>query len=131
MHDRYQLGCWGNDTYADKYNLPKVDCALGTVKQNNVTSWYGDKRAISDFDKRISHILKHRNKLIRGRPAWKDLSSHIFSFNIQNEGQGHLNGNVAPYPSWWCDRATKMRRIMGKSRVLISTGESSLALTYK
>ncbi|KAK0384836.1 hypothetical protein NLU13_7314 [Sarocladium strictum] len=122
LHDRYQLGCWGNDTYVQKYHLPAVDCALGSVKQNNVEWWYRDANAIRDFENRIKHILEHRNKLIPGQPAWKDLSSHIFAFNIQNEGQGHLNNNIAPHPSWWCDRAKFMRRIMGKSRVLISTG---------
>ncbi|CAG9981788.1 unnamed protein product [Clonostachys byssicola] len=102
LHDRYQLGCWGNDAYVDKYHLPAVDCSTGKASDNNVEFWYSDKNCISDFENRIRHILEHRNARISGSPAWKDLSSHIFSFNIQNEGQGHLNGNIAPHPSW-CD----------------------------
>uniref|UniRef100_A0A8H7TQ56 mannan endo-1,4-beta-mannosidase n=1 Tax=Bionectria ochroleuca TaxID=29856 RepID=A0A8H7TQ56_BIOOC len=114
LHDRYQLGCWGNDAYVDKYHLPAVDCSTGKASDNNVEFWYSDKNCISDFENRIRHILEHRNARITGSPAWKDLSSHIFSFNIQNEGQGHLNGNIAPHPSWWCDRAKFMRNIMGQ-----------------
>jgi len=126
MHDRYQLGCWGNDTYVAKYDLPALDCAIGKASANDVTPWYADAGPIADFENRLEHILEHRNALIEGSPAWKDLSSHIFSFNIQNEGQGHLNGNIAPRPEWWCDRATFMRGIMGSSKVLISTGRSFL-----
>lgn len=122
LHDRYQLGCWGNDTYVEKYHLPAVDCAQGKASDNNVEFWYSDANCISDFENRIRHVLEHRNGRIDGSPAWKDLSSHIFAFNIQNEGQGHLNGNIPPHPSWWCDRATFMRGIMGGSDVLISTG---------
>ncbi|KAF5557198.1 glycoside hydrolase [Fusarium phyllophilum] len=89
---------------------------------NNVEFWYSDKNCISDFQNRIRHVLEHKNTLISGSPAWKDLNSHIFAFNIQNEGQGHLNNNIPPHPSWWCDRAGFMRGIMGSSKVLISTG---------
>ena len=98
MHDRYQLGCWGNDTYVSKYKLPAIDCAVGKASDNNVEWWYRDASPIYDFENRLRHVLEHRNNLIDGSPAWKDLSSHIFSFNIQNEGQGHLNGNIAPHP---------------------------------
>jgi mannan endo-1,4-beta-mannosidase len=131
MHDRYQLGCWGNDSYVDKYHLPAVDCATGSASDNNVEFWYSDSNCISDFENRIRHILEHRNSRIDGSPAWKDLSSHIFSFNIQNEGQGHLNGNIAPHPTWWCDRATFMRSIMGESGVLISTGKIASNLVHQ
>ncbi|KAH7081004.1 glycoside hydrolase superfamily [Paraphoma chrysanthemicola] len=122
MHDRYQLGCWGNDTYVSKYKLPAIDCAQKPASQNDVTWFYQDPSPIFDFDNRLTHILQHRNQLLPGAPQWKDLSDHIFSFNIQNEGQGHLRGNVAPAPNWWCDRSKKMRGIMGSSPILISTG---------
>jgi mannan endo-1,4-beta-mannosidase len=87
-----------------------------------VTSWYSDLNSVTDFDNRIAHVLEHSNEMIKGAPKWKDLSEYIFSFNIQNEGQGHLRGNIAPVPGWWCDRAEFMREIMGDSEVLISTG---------
>ncbi|KAF9884875.1 hypothetical protein FE257_000942 [Aspergillus nanangensis] len=123
LHDRYQLGCWGNDTYVTKYDLPALDCATGSASANDVTSWYKNPRAIRDFDNRIQHCLEHRNRFIRGSPKWKDLAEYIFAFDIQNEGQGHLNQNIAPVPKWWCDRSRFMRSIMGRrSKVLIGTG---------
>jgi mannan endo-1,4-beta-mannosidase len=88
-----------------------------------VTSWYSDPAPVADFENRIAHVLEHSNVLIEGAPKWKDLSEYIFSFNIQNEGQGHLDGNVAPVPEWWCERAKFMRGIMGDSGVLVATGE--------
>jgi mannan endo-1,4-beta-mannosidase len=123
LHDRYQLGCWGNDSYVRKYSLPALDCSFGKASDNDVTSWYSDPDSVTDFDNRIAHVLEHSNDLIEGAPKWKDLDEYIFSFNIQNEGQGHLNGNVAPVPGWWCERAEWMRERMGDSEVLISTGE--------
>ncbi|KAK2768866.1 hypothetical protein FQN54_000726 [Arachnomyces sp. PD_36] len=122
LHDRYQLGCWGNDTYVEKYNLPAIDCAAIPASNNDVTTWYTGEGPINDFENRIEHVLEHENSLLPGSPSWKDLSDYIFSFNIQNEGQGHLNENVAPAPQWWCDRSKFMREIMGGSKVLISTG---------
>lgn len=122
LHDRYQLGCWGNDTYVSKYKLPAVDCNTASASSNDVTWFYQDPSPIYDYDKRIKHILEHRNTLLSGSPQWKDLSDYIFSFNIENEGQGHLRNNVPPAPNWWCDRSKKMRAIMGGSKVLISTG---------
>jgi mannan endo-1,4-beta-mannosidase len=88
-----------------------------------VTAWYSDPESVSDFENRIAHVLEHSNSLIEGAPKWKDLSGYIFSFNIQNEGQGHLNNNTAPVPKWWCDRSKFMRQLMGDSGVLVSTGE--------
>jgi mannan endo-1,4-beta-mannosidase len=123
LHDRYQLGCWGNDSYVRKYSLPALDCSFGKASHNDVTSWYSDPDSVTDFDNRVAHILEHSNDLIEGAPKWKDLDEYIVSFNIQNEGQGHLNGNVAPVPGWWCERAERMRERMGDSEVLISTGE--------
>ena len=93
-----------------------------------MTFWYSDPNSVSDFDNRIAHVLEHSNELIEGSPKWKDLSEYIFSFNIQNEGQGHLRSNIAPVPNWWCERAEFMRDIMGDSEVLISTGKCSRRL---
>lgn len=107
----------------EKYNLPAIDCANIPASNNNVTSWYSCQGAIEDFEKRIEHVLQHQNELLPGSPRWKDLSDYIFSFNIQNEGQGHLNENIAPVPQWWCDRSRFMRQLMGRSEILISTGK--------
>lgn len=121
MHDRYQLGCWGNDTYAVKYNLPQIDCTYQKASLNDAGVFYSNPDAIKDFDHRIEHILEHRNHKIAGSPKWKDLSEHVFSLEIQNEGQGH-NGDIPPYPHWWCDRSKVMRKLMDCSKVKISTG---------
>lgn len=71
----------------------------------------------------MKHIVNHRNAHL-GNKKWSELASHIYAFNIQNEGQGHLNNNNAPVPNWWCDRAKQMRNEMGKGSTvpLISTG---------
>ena len=125
MHDRYQLGCWGNDSYVTKYHLPAINCAATSVVYNNVTSWYQDPAPIADFDRRITHIMKHKNKLLANQP-WHQLGSHIFSLQIENEGQGHLNNDIAPVPNWWCDRSKHMSKILGpNNRILISTGGSN------
>ncbi|RPA95779.1 hypothetical protein L873DRAFT_1744754 [Choiromyces venosus 120613-1] len=122
LHDRYALGCWSSDAYVKKYKLPAIDCNSSPASANNVVSWYQDPSPIYDFDNRMKHIVNHRNPLL-GNKKWSELSSYIFSFNIQNEGQGHLNGNVAPVPGWWCDRARQIRNEMGtRSGILISTG---------
>lgn len=111
------------DTYVSKYKLPAVNCATSPASQNDVTWFYQDPSPIFDFENRLTHILQHRNQLLPDAPQWKDLPGYILSFNIQNEGQGHLRGNIAPAPSWWCDRSKKMRSIMGSSSILISTGK--------
>jgi hypothetical protein len=118
-----------SDTYVSKYKLPAIDCAQKPAAQNDVTFFYQDSSPIFDFDNRLTHILQHKNQLLSGSPQWKDLSDYIFSFNIQNEGQGHLRNNIAPAPQWWCDRSKKMRSVMGSSAILISTGTSLYTYT--
>lgn len=105
-----------------KYSLPAINCGTQSVKLNDVTSWYASASAQADFDMRITHILNHRNSKL-GNRRWIHLASHIFSFNIQNEGQGHLNNNIAPVPNWWCDKAILMRKLLGsRNTILVSTG---------
>jgi mannan endo-1,4-beta-mannosidase len=114
-----------------KYKLPALDCAVKPAAQNDVTFFYQDPSPINDFDNRLAHILQHRNALLPGAPQWKDLSDYIFSFNIQNEGQGHLRNNIAPAPGWWCDRSKKMRSVMGNSAILVSTGKPSFTSYWR
>lgn len=123
LHDRYALGCWSSDAYVRKYKLPAVDCNTAPASSNNVVWWYQDPSPVWDFDLRMKHIVNHRNALL-GNKRWAELASNIYAFNIQNEGQGHLNNNIAPVPNWWCDRAKQMRNEMGKGSTvpLISTG---------
>lgn len=106
----------------EKYHLPAINCTYFSVVLNNVTSWYLNLEAISDYENRIEHILMHKNRFLDRE--WRHLASHIFSFNIENEGEGHLNNDIAPVPNWWCDRSKFMSRILGsENTILISTGK--------
>lgn len=105
-----------------KYNLPAINCATTSVVNNNATSWYTSPDAQRDFDNRIKHVLYHRNKKL-GNREWRHLASHIFSFNIQNEGQGHLAKSIAPVPDWWCNKSAFIRKHLGsRNTILVSTG---------
>ncbi|KAG8631388.1 hypothetical protein KVT40_000528 [Elsinoe batatas] len=79
LHDRYQLGCWGNDTYVTKYKLPAINCATNPASQNDVTWFYQDPSPINDYDNRLAYILQFKNELLPGAPQWKDLDKYILS----------------------------------------------------
>ncbi|TFK75578.1 glycoside hydrolase family 5 protein [Pluteus cervinus] len=114
MHDRYALGCWGTDAYVAKYRLPTTGCVNGVPDSS---TFYTNTNAIADFDNRLRHILNFQSPNF-GKP-WHQLSDAIFSFEIQNEGMGHMN-QVAP--DWWCGRANTIRSVLGNTGILISTG---------
>jgi len=65
----------------------------------------------------LRHILNFQSPNF-GVP-WHQLSDAIFSFEIENEGMGHMN-QVAP--NWWCDRANTIRSVLGNTGIQISTG---------
>ncbi|KAJ3239479.1 ATP-binding cassette sub- A member 5 [Chytriomyces hyalinus] len=110
MHDRWNLdSTWGIcDAYCSAY------CNGGS----NLAGFYNNQAAQNSFDARLAHIVNHVNPKM-GNRAWKDIPEAIFSFDIQNEGQGNTNILNA---DWWCGRATALRRVIGDSRVLIGTG---------
>ncbi|KAF8065048.1 glycoside hydrolase family 5 protein [Lyophyllum atratum] len=114
MHDRYALGCWDTDAYVAKYGLPVTGCVNGVPDSSK---FYTNANAIADFDKRLRHILNFQSPSF-GVP-WNKLSDAIFSFEIQNEGMGHMN-QVAP--DWWCGRANVIRSVLGTTGIQISTG---------
>ncbi|KLO18932.1 glycoside hydrolase family 5 protein [Schizopora paradoxa] len=114
MHDRYSLGCWATDAYVAKYNLPTTNCEDG-VPDSSI--FYTNSNAIADFDNRLRHILNFQSPNF-GVP-WHQLSDAIFAFEVENEAMGHMD-IVAP--SWWCDRATTIRDVLGTWGIQISTG---------
>jgi mannan endo-1,4-beta-mannosidase len=123
LHDRYSLGCWSSDAYVSKYSLQQVDCA-SNVGQQNLYSFYSGRDSGADFDLRVAHILNYRSAAFNNQRFGK-LSQAIHSFDLQNEGQGHLSQK---YNAWWCERATAAKALIASdgSRVLdgprISTG---------
>lgn len=123
LHDRYSLGCWGQDAYVSKYNLPSSpNCAVPQTP----ALFYISSSAQADFDARLKHIVSHRN-LLMGNATWASLSSIIYSFDIQNESQAHMKSIVNP--DWLCKRATNLKPLLtaaaaskSKGPILISTG---------
>jgi mannan endo-1,4-beta-mannosidase len=103
--------------------LPQVNCA-SNAGQQNLYPFYSDKNAGADFDLRVSHILNYKSAAFNNERFGK-LSQAIHSFDLQNEGQGHVSQK---YNAWWCERATAAKALVASdgSRVLdgprISTG---------
>ncbi|EGO01166.1 glycoside hydrolase family 5 protein [Serpula lacrymans var. lacrymans S7.3] len=114
MHDRYALGCWTTDAYVAKYNLPATNCVTG-VPDSSI--FYTNSDAIADYDNRLEHILNYQSPNF-GVP-WSQLSDAIFAFEVENEAMGHMN---VVAPTWWCDRATTIRNVLGSYGIQISTG---------
>ncbi|KAI8844340.1 glycoside hydrolase superfamily [Chytriomyces cf. hyalinus JEL632] len=116
MHDRWSLDAtW---TICDAY------CQAYKAADGSLNAFYANPTAESQFDKRLAYIASHRNSLM-GNRAWKDIPEAIYAFEIENEGQGRSGANeVHQYSNrnWWCRRATALRRAIGTSQILISTG---------
>ncbi|CAK4072827.1 unnamed protein product [Aphanomyces euteiches] len=123
LHDRWALGCWDSDAYVSKYNLPTTYCGQAV---NRADTFYTNTNAQTDFDRRLAHILQHKNPNF-GNRAWGNIPEAILGFEPQNESQGWLhswnNGQlVVPNPNWVCDRATKMRQNIPNKNILILSG---------
>jgi len=116
LHDRYSLGCWQKDGYVSKYNIPNTapNCNTGV---NQPIVFYTNGNAQADFDKRLIHILTHKNPSFGNRP-WGEISEAVLAFEPQNEAQGHMNN---PDWSWHCKRAAAMAPYV-KNGILIATG---------
>ncbi|EFJ52864.1 hypothetical protein VOLCADRAFT_86264 [Volvox carteri f. nagariensis] len=121
LHDRYSLGCWGNNAYVDKYNIPTTNaCGYGGVEDNDLNAFYNNANAAADMDRRFTHIISHRHPGFSNRP-WSAIPEAILGFDIQNEGQAHQrNGNI-PNPNWICERAKKLKPQLS-SGMLVLTG---------
>jgi len=116
MHDRYSLGCWAADAYVSKYNI-KSTAPNCDVSVNQPRVFYTDNNAQADFDKRIVHILTHKNPNF-GNRSWGEISEAVFAFAPENEAQGHMNN---PDWEWACRRAATMKKYISNG-VLINTG---------
>eukprot|EP01117_Protostelium_nocturnum_P020664 TRINITY_DN9409_c0_g1_i1.p1 TRINITY_DN9409_c0_g1~~TRINITY_DN9409_c0_g1_i1.p1 ORF type:complete len:417 (+),score=108.99 TRINITY_DN9409_c0_g1_i1:381-1631(+) len=105
MHDRYSLGVWQKDGYVAKYG--------------SAEKFYTSSDAQRDYDKRIQHVLQHRNPYL-GNTTWGQLTDVVWAFGIQNEGRGHMQNFKQPW-TWHCNRAKAMRPMINK-KIYITTG---------
>ncbi len=113
MHDRYAL-THKAEAYVKKYNIKTVGESNNV---NDASAFYTNKEAQADFDRRLVHILNHKNPHFNNRP-WSELSEVVFSFEAQNEAMGHMPlANI----NWQCDRAKVIKQYV-KNGILVSTG---------
>ncbi|CAE7928924.1 unnamed protein product, partial [Symbiodinium necroappetens] len=117
LHDRYSLGCWRTDAYVTTYDLPS-GCCNCTVSKNQVDRFYSEPQIQVAFDKRLRHILQHRNPHFNA--PWGQLHEVVASFAPENEAQGH---DWLVDKGWWCRRAQVMKEHMHPD-IPISTGGS-------
>ncbi|OLQ08802.1 hypothetical protein AK812_SmicGene7648 [Symbiodinium microadriaticum] len=103
LHDRYSLGCWRTDAYVTTYHLPS-GCCNCTVSKNQVDRFYSEPQIQVAFDKRLRHILQHRNPHFNA--PWGQLHEVVASFAPENEAQGH---DWLVDKGWWCRRAQVMK----------------------
>jgi len=116
MHDRYSLGCWAADAYVKKYGYTNTAPNCDTSK-NQPSAFYTNANSQADFDRRLIHILTHKNPHFNNR-AWGSISEAVFSFSPENEAQGHISSTDW---NWHCRRAATMKPYISNG-VLISTG---------
>ncbi|KAF0692738.1 Aste57867_16196 [Aphanomyces stellatus] len=122
LHDRYALGCWGTDAYVAKYGFPVS--ATCDVNVNRPNGFYTRADAQADFDRRLEHILTHKNPHFQNR-VWGNIPEAVFGFEPQNESQGHMEdpqSGALPNPQWICRRATLMRQFISSQTILVMTG---------
>jgi mannan endo-1,4-beta-mannosidase len=88
LHDRYSLGCYSYkaDAYVSKYGIP---AASACSPPNDASKFYSNEQAKTDFVNRLRFLLEHVNPHYGQR--WGSLSCAIFSFQIENESQGHMS----------------------------------------
>jgi hypothetical protein len=115
LHDRYALGCYAYkaDGYVSKYGIPT---AIACSPPNDASKFYSNEQAQNDFVARLSFLLDHVNPYFGQR--WGSLNRVIFSFQIENESQGHMSTYNA---RWMCDINTRIRSLVNNG-VLLSTG---------
>ncbi|CAF3115746.1 unnamed protein product [Rotaria socialis] len=115
LHDRYSLGCYAYkaDSYVSKYGIPTAsECS----PPNDASKFYSNEQAKTDFVNRLRYLLDHVNPHFVQR--WGSLNRVIFSFQIENESQGHMSTFNA---RWMCDINTQIRSFVNNG-VLLSTG---------
>ncbi|GAA6009280.1 uncharacterized protein JCM10292_000758 [Rhodotorula paludigena] len=116
LSDRYSLGFWATDSYAVQLNIvPKG--SSGAQKVANAASFYTNAWSIQMFEKRLAHIMSHKNSLMGNQP-WSELDSVIYAVEPQNEPQGHM---AMASSTWACDRAKYLKGLI-TSNIKVSTG---------
>ncbi|CAF0729072.1 unnamed protein product [Adineta steineri] len=115
LHDRYSLGCYAYkaDGYVSKYGIPS---ASACSPPNDASKFYSNEQAKSDFVARLKYLLDHINPHFGQR--WGSLNRIIFSFQTENESQGHMSIHNA---RWMCDINTQIRSSVNNG-ILLSTG---------
>ncbi|CAF1398335.1 unnamed protein product [Didymodactylos carnosus] len=128
LHDRYSLGCYAykRDAYTDKYQIP---AAQSCSPPNDASNFYTNSQARQDMYIRARHILTHVNPYYNRQ--WGSLSQAIFSIQIENESQGHMNKYTS---DWLCDLSIRIRPLVSNGVLLSSGGGTefgnSLRLEY-
>lgn len=136
VHDRYALGFWGTDVYATTFGIASPGSS-GAQQIFDASAFYTSNTAMSYMDKRIRHVMAHKNKLtgltwaqsdayiyasvLSSPPAHRALADlAVDRVEAENEPMGHMN---LAYPHWNCDRASTIRSTLPtNSRILVSTG---------
>lgn len=77
LHDRYALGYWAVDAYATEFGIVDSD-ASGSPQTTDASNFYEQDDAKLAFDKRIDHILSHKNSLMDDR-KWSELDDVIYA----------------------------------------------------
>lgn len=115
--DRYALGFWDTDQYAYAYGI--VSGGSGAQKISDASEFYTSNSAMTYFDKRIDHILAHKNSYMDNLP-WSQLDSVIYAFEPQNEPQGHMD---LASSTWTCDRSGRIKEnLPSNSNILVTSG---------
>ncbi|CAF1019733.1 unnamed protein product [Rotaria sp. Silwood1] len=125
LHDRYSLGCYAYkaDSYVSKYGIPTVS---GCSPPNDASKFYSNEQAKTDFTNRLRYLLDHVNPHFGQR--WGSLSRVIFSFQIENESQGHMSTfNVR----WMCDINIRIRSLVNNGVLLSTSGDVDYGLSLR
>ena len=77
--DRYALGFWDTDAYALKYGIVRAGTGGQAQQVADATVFYTSNDAQSYFDKRIRHVLNHKNALLGNKP-WSELDNVIYAY---------------------------------------------------
>lgn len=76
LHDRYALGFWSTDAYALTYGIvPKG--SSGAQRISDATTFYKSNTVMAMFDKRIRHIMQHKNQ--KTGLTWAQSDDYIYA----------------------------------------------------
>ena len=118
LHDRWSLGCWRTDSYAEKYHIHKVSNCGTEPGLNDPARFYESAEARADFQRRIVHVLSHRSR--HTQQPLGQWSEALFSVEAENEAFGHSQVTPAA-KGWMCEMGQKIRSLI-HPHVLVSSG---------